>query len=176
MKNLDVQYGSIMQIAYTVPDIEFAVNNFARQMNIGGWVIIEKTEFASMLYRGKESPVPLKVGIAYQGDMMYEFIQPLTSGPSVYKDTIDSTGYGFHHFAVVVENMDKEIAEYKSRGFELALDVRTKEGARGAYMDTRGKLPGMLEFMEDSGPIRAFLRLAFDIQSKLQGDPNILRV
>jgi len=176
MSDAEVIYGNIMQIAYTVEDVEASVHQFATQLGIGGWVILKNLEFAKHRHRGKPSFVRLAVGLAYQGNMMYELLQPLNDAPSVYKDSIDSNGFGFHHVATVVRDLDAEVAKYRTRGFELALEVETDNGGRGAYMDTRSVLPGMLEFLEDGPAVRQFLQLAWSQRCELDGAPRVLRL
>jgi len=176
MQKFSPRHGKIMQVAYIVPDLEVAVQAFAVQLNIGGWVIVEKLAAPRMIYREKPSNLTLAVGLAYQGDMMFEFIQPLSDMPSVYKETNDKSGYGFHHFGILVESLEKEISTYRQRGFDLVCEVTTSAGGQVGYMDTRGSLPGMLELIEDSAPVREFFQMVWQHQRVLKGRPDIVRV
>lgn len=174
--DLEVRHGKIFKLGYTVPNLERAVQQFATQLEIGGWLVIEKFTYAQMRYRGGPGELAVSLAVAYQDNMMYELMQPLSDSPSIFKDAIDAAGYGFHHFCLVVGQIDAEIDKYRKRGFELATEVTTSTGARAAFMDTRGSLPGMLEFMQDGPELRDFLKLVFDQQCRLEGSPRIMRI
>jgi len=69
---------------------------------------------------------------------------------SVYKETIDATGYGFHHFGKATKDYDGERKAYEALGYELAFEAKVPSGGRVGYLDSKGELPGFLELIEDT--------------------------
>src|ERR1700692_1472375 len=130
MAELSLPLDHIFQVAYVVPDLDAAVQNYARELNIGAGVMFEKLQFDYLRYRGQRSATKSSVAMGCSGGIMYELIQQLDELPSVYLDTVASSGYGFHHFGKLVPSLDAEVDEYRARGFELAMEVGTNSGVR----------------------------------------------
>jgi hypothetical protein len=168
----------IFQIAYVVPDLDAAIQHYAKELNLGGWIVFEKMRFAELKYRGRNSDMTTNTAMACAGDVMYELIQQLDDVPSVYMDTVRATGYGFHHFGMLATALDERIESYTRRGFEVAMEVRAPNGARGCYIDTRSVLPGMLEILQTSDALMEFVRLPYAAARELRpGDqPAIQRL
>jgi 4-hydroxyphenylpyruvate dioxygenase-like putative hemolysin len=66
--------------------------------------------------------------------MPFELIQPL-KGKSVYSDFLEEKGEGFHHLAFIVQDLDKEVADMKNRGFKV-IQTGARPKSRWAYFDT----------------------------------------
>jgi hypothetical protein len=82
--------------------------------------------------------------------MMFELIQQHDAQPSVYRETIQQRGYGFHHWAIAAapERYDAVLAGYRQQGLQLSLEAMVSIGARAAYVDTSAELGGMIEVIE----------------------------
>lgn len=150
MSELRFHPGRLAQVAFVVEDIEEAIVTHSRELKLGGWSLFKNFRFDELLYRGQPRPLEMHAAICFSGEMMYELIQPIGDGPSVYRDTIDSRGYGFHHFGYMVEALDDVVADYESRGHVLAQYSETANGIRAAYMDAGPAVPGMVELLEIS--------------------------
>lgn len=87
--------------------------------------------------------------------MQIELIQPCDKEPSVYREMLDRTGYGFHHFGLAARDMEQAMAAMSDRGYELAFTARVPSGGRVAYFDTFGALPGMIELLEANAALEA---------------------
>ena len=85
---------------------------------------------------------------AFCGSMMLELIQQHNDAPSVYKETIEKRGYGFHHWGVATNNFDADVARLRAAGYAEAFFARVPTGGRVAYMDTTAHLSGMIEYIE----------------------------
>jgi hypothetical protein len=167
-----------MQTAFVVPDLESGIEDFSRQLNIGGWALKDNVVFSEIFYRGEPSELKLRSATAYQGQMMYELIQQINDVPSVYKELTDRSGYGFHHFAVIVPNLADEIARYHAQGFSTAMDVRVaKSGIRAVYIDCKERTHGMVELLQDGAVTRAWMEAtaAFECELEAAG-PRITRI
>ena len=68
---------------------------------------------------------------------------------------IETRGYGFHHWAVPSQDLDRDLADYSARGYEAAFTDISPRGARIAYVDTMRDLSGMVELIEMSERLEA---------------------
>lgn len=150
--------GRIMQIAYVTDDIERSVRDFGREFGIGGWAIVRNVAFSSMELRGEPCDAQIAGAVAFQGTMMFEFIQPLDERPSVYRDReSNALLLGFHHVARVVPDLASEIAYYRTLGYETAMKVTTNTGTLAAYVERAGAKTGMIEMLEMSASVDALI-------------------
>jgi len=138
--------GGILQIGYTVADIEKAMASYLDKMKIGPW-FVRTIAPKQALYRGKPTELRLTIALAFSGHVMHELIQQLNDVPSVYRELIDKRGYGFHHWGVPSTQFDRDCEAYCRRGFQVAL-ADTTPGSRVTYFDCPGDLPGMVEIIE----------------------------
>jgi len=72
--NVGQPIGSIIQVSYTVPDIEEAVRSDARDLKLGPWFLRGLLQARKPVYRGKLQEPRLSIAIAYSGHMMIELI------------------------------------------------------------------------------------------------------
>ena len=59
-------------------------------------------------------------------------------------------GYGFHYWAVPSHDLDRNLADYRARGYETAFTDISLRGARIAYVDTTRDLLGTVALIEMS--------------------------
>jgi len=155
--------GEIMQVAYTVEDLEQAMQHWVRDLGIGPFFKFEHFPLLDAQYRGQPTQFDVNIGLAYSGGMCFELIQQNNDAPSVYRDVIDERGFGFHHWALSTRDFDGDVARYQESGAELALYGVAAVGARAGYMDTRSTLGGMIELIEIKSEVEelfAFIRAA----------------
>lgn len=139
--------GSVMQYAFVVEDIEAAILHYVDALGIGPWFVIGPFVPPEGTYRGKPTDIEISLAMAFSGHTMIELIQQHDTKPSVYRETIERTGYGFHHFATISGSFEKDLARYRKRGLKVAF-TDTVLGSRIAYFDTTSFLPGMTEIVE----------------------------
>lgn len=137
----------IIQMAYVVKDINRAMHQWVQNLNVGPWFLIDHFTGINPEYRGQPSQADVALAMSFAGHMNVELIQPNSDAPSVYRETIQTRGYGFHHFGVATAKFDQDVERYRSGGADLAFSLRVPSGGRVAYMDTK-HLPGMLELIE----------------------------
>jgi Glyoxalase/Bleomycin resistance protein/Dioxygenase superfamily len=138
----------IIQSAYVVENIHKAMDQWVKQLKVGPWFLLEHFSGVDARYRGGPSNVDASLAMSFAGHMMIELIQQHNDAPSVYKETIDKRGYGFHHWGVATNNFDADVARLRAAGHEEAFFARVPTGGRVAYMDTTPHLAGMVEFIE----------------------------
>lgn len=138
----------IIQAAYVVEDIHRAMHEWSTRWKVGPWFLLDRFTGVDPIYRGEPSRASIALAMSFAGHMNVELIQPLDWQPSVYRETINKRGYGFHHFGVATRKFDEDVERYRASGAELAYLLGVPSGGRVAYMDTTASLPGMTELIE----------------------------
>ena len=141
------EVGRVIQTAYVVKDIRAAINWWITSANTGPWFLLDNFLADDHVYRGTKSTADVSIAMAFAGSMCIELIQPLDNNPSVYKETVDQRGYGFHHIGVAVHDVDAEIAAYAAKGYEVAFRAGVPTGGAVAYLDNGVNDPGFLELI-----------------------------
>lgn len=142
----------VWQVAQVVPDLESAIDGYRRNFGVGPWTVYTyKRPFVKeMTYRGQPGNFESRLALARVGPMQLELIQPL-KGPSIYLDFVEEHGYGLHHIAVLVDDLDAGVATAEDAGFEVLMDGRGYgvDGDGGfAYLDTEAAIGVILELVE----------------------------
>lgn len=140
--------GAVVQHAYTVADIQAAMREQSKVLGIGPWFVRGPFTPPQARYRGAPSEATFSLARAFLGPVMVELVQQHDESPSVFRETIDRRGFGFHHWATMPEDFDAELARLHMLGCETAFEDVLPTGARIAYVDTQPRLPGMLELLE----------------------------
>lgn len=138
----------IIQMAYVVKDIQRSMNQWVDQLNVGPWFLLDHFTGVDPLYRGQPSTADVAIAMGFAGHMMIELIQPNNNAPSVYRETIQGRGYGFHHWGIASKDFDRDVEKYRKGGAELAFLAKVPSGGRVAYMDTTEQLSAMVELIE----------------------------
>jgi hypothetical protein len=94
--------------------------------------------------------------VTFSGSTCFELIRQNDGAPSVFREVIDSRGYGFHHWAVSTRAFDAELERREKDGAVIASSGRVTIGARVAYLDTSPPLGGMLEVAEITPAVEEF--------------------
>lgn len=140
--------GGIIQMAYVVADIRAAMTNWTRDLRVGPWFLLDRFTGDDAVYRGGPSNAAVTIAMAFSGHMQIELLQPLDEHRSVYSETIEARGHGFHHYGVGSRDFEGDVARYQERGYELAFRAGVPTGGSVGYMDTTGVLPGFVELIE----------------------------
>lgn len=138
----------IIQMAYIVDDIESAMSHWTASLRAGPWFLLPHFTGKRPTYRGGPSRADVAIAMGFSGHMLIELIAPNDTEPSVYREVIERSGYGFHHFGVGTRDYDADLERHLANGFELAFQAWVPSGSRVGYLDTKGALPGFLELIE----------------------------
>lgn len=142
---------TINQIGIVVKDLDKTMEAYWNQFGIGPWRVYHLGPgMKDMTYYGKPCSFSLKVGVTRIGNLAIELLQPL-SGPTPLKDFLEKHGEGMQHVGIVVENLEKAIAEMKQQGYEVIMSARglgTKGDGGSAYFNTGESLGTLVEFIE----------------------------
>ncbi len=140
--------GGVIQVAYVVEDIERSMRQFSARLKNGPWFVSGPFKPSQAQYRGRATELSLTLAVGFAGHMSFELIEQHDTVPSVFRETIEARGYGFHHWAVASEAFDDDVERYRSLGDEIAFSVRSSRVYRIAYVDTTRELPGVIELIE----------------------------
>ena len=104
--------GGIAQTAFIVPDLQAAIGRWVADMRAGPFFVLPHFLVLGQTYRGEESRADITIAMGFAGHMLIELIQPLDSEPSVYKETIELRGYGFHHLGIACADVGRRGARF----------------------------------------------------------------
>jgi hypothetical protein len=157
---------TIVQMAYIVPDLHEAMDVWTRDLGAGPWFHRERFTGLAARYRGQPSTAAITLAMGFAGHMQIELIQPLDDEPSIYREVRDARGWGFHHFGMTSRAIEDDAARFTAQGDEEAFRLGVPTGGEVVYLDTRGRLPGMLELIPASPALESmftrFYRASLD--------------
>jgi Glyoxalase/Bleomycin resistance protein/Dioxygenase superfamily len=139
--------GNAMQVAFVVEDIHAALADMTATLGAGPWFLRERGIAANQVYRGAPAQTELAVAMAYSGEILFELIQQLDGGPSVFRDVVEKRGFGLHHIGIGAQDFAATLSTYVGTGHILAFQAEVAHGARIAYLEKPG-LPWMVEIIE----------------------------
>ena len=146
--NFGQPINGVAQVSYIVEDIRKSAVAFAEKLKIGPWFLREHATFANQFYRGRPTDVEISTAMGFAGSTMFELIQQHNDVPSVYRETIQKRGYGFHHWGFATDSFGPTLDTYVAGGYEVAFAAEPMPGVHIAYLDTTADLPGMIELIE----------------------------
>lgn len=138
----------VFQMAYTVADIDEAIQFWSQGLKVGPWFLLDHFTGDEPVYRGRPSKADVAIAMSFSGPMNIELIQANDDHPSVYRELIEKRGYGFHHFGIGTRDFDAAIENYQNDGYELVFRAGVPTGGSVGYMDTLQVLPGFVELIE----------------------------
>jgi hypothetical protein len=169
--------GSIIQLAYTVADIQEEMRRYTGLLRVGPWFLIGPFIPPKGIYRGKTTKMRVSLGFAYSGEVMIELIEQHDKEPSVFQETLKARGaHGFHHWAIGVRDFERAAAHYRSLGYAEAFSDTAPDplGCRIIYFDTGHDLPGMLEVIEINTATEEVYRQMYQAARDWNGKDHIV--
>jgi hypothetical protein len=140
--------GGIAQTAFIVPDLHAAIDRWVADTRAGPFFALPHFLVPGQTYRGEESRADITIAMGFAGHMLIELIQPLDDEPSVYKETIELRGFGFHHLGIACADVDAASRDYQSRGYTEAFRAKVPTGGEVVYLDNgTGPQLGFLELL-----------------------------
>jgi catechol 2,3-dioxygenase-like lactoylglutathione lyase family enzyme len=133
-------YRHVEHIGWVVNDLDRVVDYWERL----GLKSVHRTgvlQFPDTTYRGKKTPLSLKMAFARIGSVSIEWIQPVR-GSSVYNEFLQHHGDGVQHLAYGVaspERLQEQINYFRGKGAEIVQSGRwlgTKGTGQFAYVGT----------------------------------------
>ena len=122
----------ITQIGYVVPSLEEAMNGWMAATGIGPWTVFRNVTMEGD-YRGTPTVVRINVGLAYQGEVQIELIEPINDAPSPYRDGEGRLLTGAHHLAWLTDDLDAAVERAVATGLNVEFRAENP-GTRVAYL------------------------------------------
>ena len=138
---------TIRQLAYVVRDLEAALKYWTEVLAAGPFFIFEHCPLSNQLYRGNPANVDVTLALGNSGALQIELIYQHNDAPSVYKEFLDTSHEGVHHFGLMPSDYRTACAEYNARGHEAAF-VCDIAGAELTYFDTVNTIGHFVELWE----------------------------
>ncbi len=139
--------GQIVQTAYVVPDMRAAIDWWVKDGKVGPWFLLDSFTGPEQRYRGGPTAADVAIAMSFAGHMMIELVQPKDDRPSVYRETIQKQGYGFHHIGIAFEDVEAARQHYHERGYHVAFSTPVPSGGTVYYMGDRDDAPGFVELI-----------------------------
>ena len=140
--------GGVVQMAYVVPDVRAAIAAWVTDLGVGPWFLLEHFTGVDAVYRGQPSQADVAIAMAFAGHVQIELIQPLDDAPSVYRETVEARGYGFHHVGLATDDVAAAVAGREAAGATVAFRAGVPTGGTVVYLDGGPALPGFVELIE----------------------------
>jgi catechol 2,3-dioxygenase-like lactoylglutathione lyase family enzyme len=148
--------GPPVQIAYAVPDVGSAARSWAEHVGAGPFFIREHIALTDVMVRGRPGTFDHSSAYGQWGPVMVELVEDHGDGPSPVRDMFPRDGWGLHHLAFFVDNVDAAVEDLVTQGHDLAMRARTASGLVFCFVDTRRTLGHMVELYEPKPGLRAF--------------------
>jgi len=140
--------GGVAQTAFIVPDLAAAIHHWTANLGAGPFFVLPHLLGPGQTYRGAESRADVTLAMGFSGHMQIELIQPLDLNPSVYRETIEARGFGFHHLGLAFADVEAAAAEYALRGYHEAYRAAVPTGGEVVYLDDgSGAEAGFVELL-----------------------------
>ncbi len=162
------KYGTIIQNAFVVNDLEAAMHRWHATLGTGPFVVTEHIQFENVVYRGAEVEIDISAALAQCGDMQIELIQQHSDAPSCYSDQYALGEEGFHHVAILCKDHRAVHQQYVQAGMASATEFGSGDQTI-AYMDARASIGAMVELYPDSDGIRGLFDMVRDIHKGWDG-------
>ena len=132
-----------------VRDLQKAADNYWGNLGIGPWNIVrmEPPVLKEVIMRGKPVEASMLAGVAQNGSIQLELIQPL-EGPSIWKEFLEEKGEGLHHVQSLVKDPRSVLAEFKKMGVEVIMSGKIGDNIF-YYMNTEPLLGMTLEIIDN---------------------------
>lgn len=125
----------VAQMGFVVPDLQEAIRFWVREMRAGPFFVLPNLLAPGQIYRDAPYKADITLAMGFAGHMMIELLQPLDNNPSLYRETIEKRGYGFHHFGIACSDVEATNADYQSRGYKEVHRLAVPTGGEVVFVD-----------------------------------------
>ena len=168
------QYNPV-QISYFVNDIRESAIRMSSTTGAGPFYVIENIELEWSERGNKACSFVHSSAYGQWGDIMIEFVQQESEGPSPFRDMYEPGEEGIHHVACFVDSVEETIKRYRELGHPVAIRAKAKLGTEFAFIDTRKLLGHMVEIYVPDEALSGFYGFVKDASVGWDGN-NSLRI
>ncbi|WAJ36840.1 VOC family protein [Pseudomonas sp. GOM7] len=143
---MDSCIGSVMQVAYLVPDLDEAIEHWAR-LGVGPFFVQRNVAYAEQTYRGQPTRFEISAAFAYFGDLQLELVQQLNDQPSSYKDFAAEKGFGVQHLGILSHDLCEDAKKLEAAGFMQIQRMLSSAGVETILFDRDGQNGSVIELI-----------------------------
>jgi hypothetical protein len=125
----------VRQVAYFVPDVVAAARRHSAAFGSGPFYVAEHIPLTLSEHRGRTAALDHSSAYGQWGDVMIEFVQQNNEGPSVFRDLFPARGSGFHHIALIVDDLQAAMRDFQSKGYPTGWYAEVAPGIGFSMMD-----------------------------------------
>ena len=140
-------YGHVSSVVWIAKDLDPVLNYYQKL----GLKDIQRTNVSDrpgLIYRGKPAPTTAKSALGHVGDVLLEWIQPVT-GTNLYTEFLQRHGDGILALGYAVKSaqgLEQQVQYFQSKGVEVVQRTQwtgPKGTGHGVYFDTAAKGGGV---------------------------------
>ncbi len=145
----------LVQIAFTVPDLEAACREWAERVGAGPFLIRQHMQ-VNATHDGEPAIYDHSAAFGQWGPLMLELVELHECSPAPLNDAFrHSAPNAVNHYAYFVENLAASSAALQEQGFPLMMELVSSSGMQVHFLDGRSTIGGLIEIYEGSEHIRA---------------------
>ncbi|MCL4465677.1 MAG: VOC family protein [Chloroflexi bacterium] len=143
----------IAHVCLVVKDIDKSMAAYYRDFGVGPWRLVTygSADCAEgSTYRGQPGNFRMRFALTDVGGLTLEMVQTL-QGPTIYDDHLKKCGESVHHMGIIVDELDKAVAEFAAMGFKPIMTARgwgKSHDGHFAYMGTEDALGVVYELVK----------------------------
>ena len=162
----------LVQIAYTVPDLEAACREWAERVGAGPFLIRPHLSVVAT-HNGEPAIYDHSAAFGQWGPLMLELVELHECSPAPLNEAFrHSAPNEVNHYAYFVEDLDASSAALEEQGFPLMMELISSSGMRVHFLDGRSTIGGLIEIYVGNEHLRAhYARVAELAQDWDGSDP-----
>jgi hypothetical protein len=107
------EFGTVMQQGYIVEDVAAAAHEWVTRVGAGPFYILDSVTQDQYYYRGKLTPLTLRLAFGYWGSMQIELVQQLNDADTLYSRAVKATPGKINHYATIVPDLEALLTKHK---------------------------------------------------------------
>ena len=143
----------IVQIAYIVPDVRAAAQQWVDRVGAGPFFVFDHFELTAS-HRGEPAVLDHSPAFGQWGDVQVELIQLHELEPAPFREAFGGGKIGVHHMTWFPDDLDAEGARLEELGWPCVLDMTGHTGTRALFHDARPDLGHFIELYVGTPQIR----------------------
>ena len=164
----------IRQVAYYVPDAREAARAHSQAFGSGPYFVADHIPLSLARYRGEPGVFDHTSAYGQWGDVMIEMVQVNSQEASVFSDLYPRGGPGFHHIALIVDDLAETMKSFQAMGFEEGFYGEVAPGAGFAMMDATRQFGHFIELYEPQPMLLGVYHLVRSASINFDGT-NVIR-
>jgi len=146
----------LVQIAYTVPDLEAACREWAAKVGAGPFLLRSHMDVQAT-HHGEPAIYDHSAAFGQWGPVMLELVELHECAPASMDEIFrHSAGNQVNHYACFVNDLDASSVALEEAGFPMVMDLVTSSGMQVHFHDARGTLGGLIELYVGTEHLRSF--------------------